>query len=74
MKTESRWYSETANAWIAEGEIKGEIRILFRILANRGIELTEEQRRRIDECMDPELVEAWADRALTVSTADELFA
>jgi hypothetical protein len=69
MKTESRWYSETAHAWIAEGEAKG----VLLILETRGIEVTEEQRQRITGCGDPEQLEAWIRRAVTVTSADELF-
>jgi len=85
MKTASRWYSEDARAWIAEGkaegraegkaegEIEGEIKLLLRILRSRGIDITDEQRQRISECKNPEQIETWADRALTATSADELF-
>jgi len=77
MKTESRWYSETARAWIAEGKAEGraegETKILLRILQSRGIEIAEERQRRITECRDPEQIETWGDRALTATSANELF-
>ncbi|WP_285494210.1 hypothetical protein [Actinomadura sp. NBRC 104425] len=81
MKTESRWYSETAQAWIAEGkaqgiaegEAVGEAKSVLLILEARGITVTDEQRQRVLTCTDLQQLETWVRRAATISSADELF-
>ncbi|MFC7728261.1 hypothetical protein [Actinomadura keratinilytica] len=73
MKTESRWYSETARAWIAEGKAEGEAKSVLLILEARGIKATQEQRQRVLDCTDLDQLETWVRRAATVSSADELF-
>ncbi|GAA4138161.1 hypothetical protein GCM10022416_23280 [Actinomadura keratinilytica] len=81
MRAESRWYSETAQAWIAkgraegfaEGITRGMARGLLLLLEAREIEISEEQRRRIGECRDSEQLKMWVDRALEVSSADGVF-
>ncbi|MFC7731932.1 RpnC/YadD family protein [Actinomadura keratinilytica] len=89
MKTASRWYSEDAQAWIAEGiaegkaqglaegkaegRAEGEAKSLLLFLEARGIEVTDEQRQRILQCADLQQLETWVRRAATVSSADELF-
>ncbi|GLZ12241.1 hypothetical protein Acsp04_24760 [Actinomadura sp. NBRC 104425] len=89
MRTESRWYSETARAWIAEGkaqgiaegkaqgiaegEAVGEAKSVLLILEARGITVTDEQRQRVLTCTDLQQLETWVRRAATISSADELF-
>lgn len=62
----------------AEGEVsgkaEGKAELLLKILDHRGVALTPEQRVLITGCHDPQRVEAWADRAFKVLTADELLA
>ncbi|MER7505859.1 hypothetical protein AB0L05_20020 [Nonomuraea pusilla] len=57
----------------AEGQAEGEARILLRILERRRLCVSEEARRRITSCTDTALLEAWADRALTATAAEEIF-
>ncbi|MER7505858.1 hypothetical protein AB0L05_20025 [Nonomuraea pusilla] len=68
-----RYQSEYAQMLRAEGEAKGEARILLRILEGRRLCVSEEARRRIMSCTDTALLEAWADRALVVGSAEEIF-
>jgi len=49
-------------------------RVLLTILAARGIAIPEQARARIAECADPDLLESWATRAATSTTADQVFA
>ncbi|MER5535572.1 hypothetical protein [Streptomyces mirabilis] len=44
------------------------------ILALRAIDIPEAARERITGCTDLELLGTWFDRALTATTAEELFA
>ncbi|MBB5434300.1 hypothetical protein [Nocardiopsis composta] len=64
-----RYRSEYTDRFVEEGLRKG----LFRVLELRGIVLSAEDRRRIKECRDQEEIERWYERALAVSTAEELF-
>jgi hypothetical protein len=57
-----------------QGRTDSATRVLLTILAARGIAIPEQARARIAECTDPELLERWATRAATPSTADEVFA
>jgi hypothetical protein len=58
----------------AEGEARGEARALIAVLAARGIELTIEQKRCIEDSTSLSTLDKWLERAATASTADEVFA
>ncbi|MEU8798812.1 hypothetical protein [Spirillospora sp. NPDC048819] len=57
----------------AIGRVEGEIRVLFVVLEARGLSLSDEARERIMACTDEEQLTEWATRAVTASSADELF-
>ena len=57
----------------AEGLVKGEGRIVLRILAARGLPVSGEVRDRITTCTDTDQLEAWADRAATADSIEEIF-
>jgi len=44
----------------------------LRILAQRGLLVSDDQRRRIHECTDVATLDGWLDRALLVASVDEL--
>ncbi|MEV6586533.1 hypothetical protein [Streptomyces acidicola] len=46
---------------------------ILRVLAVRGIEIPEAVRERVVSCDDLEVFDAWLDRSLTASKAEELF-
>jgi hypothetical protein len=52
---------------------RGEANAIFLVLEARGIELTPEQRERINGCTDLGQLSEWVTRAATVSDANELF-
>ena len=58
----------------AEGEAKGKAEALLKIVAQRGLTFTAEQRRGIIACTDVATLERWLDRALSVSSVAELTA
>lgn len=58
----------------AEGEAKGKAEALLKIVTQRGLTLTTEQRRGIMACTDVVTLERWLDRALSVSSVAELTA
>lgn len=56
----------------AKGEAKGKAEALLRILAQRGLSVSEDQRRRVLACTDLATLDGWLDRALLVASVDEL--
>jgi hypothetical protein len=46
---------------------------LLRVLTARGLEVTDETRKRIESCKDMDVLGTWLDRAGTVSCVDDLF-
>lgn len=57
-----------------EGRSEGEAKALLRVLAARGIAVSDDARARITACTDLDQLERWLDRAVSVDSADELFA
>ena len=58
----------------AKGRAEGRAEDILRILDLRAIDIPESARERVNGCTDLELLGTWFDRALTVTTAEELFA
>jgi hypothetical protein len=61
------------NAFIETLEAKGEARSILRVLARRRIELTPDQTRQVQECLDVDQLNLWLDRAVTAKKADDVF-
>ncbi|MBS2537503.1 hypothetical protein KGQ20_32595 [Catenulispora sp. NF23] len=57
----------------AEGAAEGRAASLRRVLDIRGIAITEEQGGRLSGCTDLDQLDAWLDRALTATSASEVF-
>ena len=58
----------------AKGLAKGKAESLMMILQQRGLVLTDEQRRQILSCTDVATLERWLTRVLSVASLDELLA
>jgi hypothetical protein len=58
----------------ARGEARHAARMLFKMLNERGLEVTEEQRETIRSCADVDQLDAWVYRAVTATTTAEVFA
>jgi hypothetical protein len=56
-----------------QGRAEGEARIILRILAARGLAVPADIRDRVMKCTDTDTLEAWADRAATATSIDEIF-
>jgi hypothetical protein len=65
--------NEEMRKYFDRGMAEGEAKALLRILAARGLEVTESQRTQILQCTDPDTLGRWLDRAVTVRLTDELF-
>lgn len=72
MAAPPRYFSETfSRAWW-QGVPRGEAGALLRIVAQRGLPVSEDQQRRIVECTDIDMLGTWLDRVLLVASVDEL--
>jgi len=68
------FHSQTAEKVRDEGGVRREAELILRALTTRGIEVTDADRDRITGCTDPGTLDRWFDRAITVTTAEALFA
>jgi hypothetical protein len=57
----------------AEGRAEGEAQMLLRIMSARGLDIPEHIRARVAQCADIARLEAWADRAATATSPDDIF-
>ncbi|MFJ1551990.1 hypothetical protein, partial [Streptomyces sp. NPDC088246] len=58
----------------AEGRAEGRAEGLLLVLHARGIAITDETRKKITGCDDPQLLHQWLNRAATATTTEEVFA
>jgi hypothetical protein len=56
-----------------QGLVAGERGTVFMVLKARNLQVSDSQRTRINTCDDLATLKEWAEAALTVATADELF-
>ena len=56
-----------------EGKLEGKLDVLRQILTARGLDLTAEQRRRINDCKEIVQVEMWIQRSLGATQTSEIF-
>jgi hypothetical protein len=70
---QSEWMRKQFAEGEAMGETKGAVRALLTVLDGRRLPLSAEQRGRIEACRELATLEGWLRRALTVSSAAELF-
>ncbi|MFI6393063.1 hypothetical protein [Nonomuraea sp. NPDC050540] len=74
MATTSFLYQgEYARSLRAEGRAEDRAEAIVLVLHARGIPVTDEQRARIQTCTDFDTLTGWLERAVSVTTTDELF-
>ncbi|QSB04993.1 hypothetical protein [Natronoglycomyces albus] len=56
-----------------EGKVEGKAELIFVLIASRGITVTEEQRQRVSQCRDSELLDSWAVKAMNATEAADIF-
>lgn len=56
-----------------EGKAQGCSKAILRLLERRGIEVSDEDRERIQSCTDLDILGHWFDRAITATSTDEVF-
>ena len=57
-----------------EGKAEGKAEALVMILKQRGLAMSEEQQHQLVTCTDLPTLDRWLDRALSVTSLDELLA
>ncbi|MEV0612226.1 hypothetical protein AB0I81_02810 [Nonomuraea sp. NPDC050404] len=57
----------------AKGKAEGEAKALLVVLTARGLDISDENRTRIQTCTDLTQLEIWLARALTARTIQDLF-
>ncbi len=55
-----------------EGEVNGKRDVLLRLLTRAGIPLAEDERARIEACMDADTLDRWVDNVLGAKTATDV--
>lgn len=65
--------SETSQRLRAEGRAEGRAEDIVLLLEQRGVPVAEEARRRISECREPDVLEAWFTRAVTATSTEAVF-
>jgi hypothetical protein len=75
LKTRPGEYkSDFARRYYGEGKAEGEAKAILAVLSARGVEVPEQERARISECTDLELLDSWVRRAATADSIEDLFA
>ena len=69
-----RYESDFARRYFDQGEARGRAEDVLAELGARGIEVTDDVRERISGCTDLGQLRTWILRAVTATTADDLFA
>ncbi|WP_345337836.1 hypothetical protein [Planotetraspora kaengkrachanensis] len=69
-----RYLSHWVDQGREEGRAEGEAAAILAVLDARGLEISSDTRDRITRCDDLKVLETWIRRAVTVNSADELFA
>jgi aryl carrier-like protein len=69
-----RWKAALRAEGAVEGEVRGEARMLVRILRGRGFVVGAEVEARVLATDSVDALERWADRALTAASLEDVFA
>ena len=56
-----------------EGHAQGRAEDILVVLEQRGLDVSEDARRRITDCTDPDALRHWLVRAVTAPKAEEIF-
>jgi len=69
----ANFYDETVQGYYDRGWAKGSSEAILAVLEARGLAISDEQRKRIVEMADFEVLYTWARRAAKIASVDELF-
>jgi hypothetical protein len=68
-----RFTQPVEDAAEVRGLARGESKALLFVIETRGVEISDDQRGQVEACTDLELLQSWLGRALTATTAEEVF-
>ena len=68
------YQSDFARKYFYEGKAEGEAKLLLRFLRRKGFVVDAATEARVTGCKDTEQLNTWADRILTATSLDEVFA
>lgn len=68
------YQGEYAQSLRARGVARGVAKAVVIVLASRGVVLSDSDRERVYSCSDLALLDVWLIRAISVHSAEELFA
>jgi predicted transposase YdaD len=74
MTIKDAWIAEGRTEGEAKGRTEGQAKLLLRLLESRAILISEAIRARVLDTRDESLLLRWFDRALSMATAEEVFA
>lgn len=57
----------------AEGRAEAGAAAILLVLEQRGLDVPDDVRARVTGCEDPEILRDWLTRAVTVTSAEEIF-
>ncbi|MER8232303.1 hypothetical protein [Streptomyces sp. NPDC094049] len=57
-----------------QGRAQGSADAVLVVLEQRGLTITDAARERVKHCDDPDTLQRWLKRAVTATTAEEVFA
>lgn len=55
------------------GRVQAGVRHLLKLLDARDVPISAAERERVESCLDPDVLDAWIDRALSITSVAELF-
>ncbi len=58
----------------ARGEVRGEVKVLLKILGARKLHIDDAARARILACTDTVMLERWAEQAANATSIEQVFA
>ena len=68
-----QYQSDFAKKYFAKGRAEGKAEVLLRIVAGRGLSVSEARRDRVLACTDAGMLDDWIDRALQASSLEDVF-
>jgi hypothetical protein len=72
--SERRYLSDFANDYFDRGRLDGARATLLDVITARGLPLGDDERARIDACLDLATLSGWVTRAARATTTAEIFA
>jgi hypothetical protein len=69
----TKFRDDFVDRFLAEGRAEGGARIILRILAARGFEISTNTREQVLSCTDIGQLDIWADRVVTATSVEEVF-